>query len=81
MHCQRNKSSAIVVAVGRSHDGVRVKLRRPLVGQHYSGMVLVFGEKYGTLDAEVKRVIVPGATDPAEPGFIKVFVDSVQLGM
>ena len=44
-------------------------------------MVLVFGKKHRTLDAKVKGVIVPGATDPAEPGFIQIGADSIQLGL
>ena len=77
---ESDQGGAVVITVGSTHNGVGVELRRLLVGEHYSGVVLVFGKKHRTLDAEIERVVVAGATYPAEPRLVEVSAHAVQLG-
>ena len=66
---------AVVVAVGRAHDGVDVLAighRRIEVAQVGGPLVIEFDQNHGAVDPVVEHRVVISAADPGEPRLVEM---------
>ena len=70
--------AAVVVAVGRAYQGMRVAAVIAGVGQRYAGLVIELDEDHRAVDAVIKRADRIECADPGENGFVEMLPHLVE---